>query len=121
MPTLLFSLRGVPEDEAYEIKELLDRHEINYYETSAGNWGISLPALWLTSIDELDKAQKLLSKYHLERASVQRENYEQLKKEHKNKRLLDTVIDKPVKFLIYLAAIAFILYLYARMLFEFGL
>jgi len=121
MPTLLFSLRGVPDDESYEVKELLSSHEIDYYETSAGNWGISMPALWLSNTDELEKAQMLLDEYQQQRAITQRKNYEQLKKERKNKRLIDVIIEKPLRLLIYLAAIAFILYLYLRMLFEFGL
>jgi len=120
MPTLLFSLRGVPDDEAYEIKEILDTHEINYYETSAGNWGISMPSLWLTDTGELEKAQALLNEYHHQRTTVQREKYKELKKEHKNKRFIDVIFDNPVKLTIYLATIAFILYLYAKMLFEFG-
>jgi len=121
MPTLLFSLRGVPTDESNEIKDLLDDHEINYYETSAGNWGISMPALWLPNNDELDTAQKLLHEYQTQRAITQRKIYEQLKKDRKNKRLLDVFIENPFKFLTYLAAIAFIIYLYPRMLEEFGL
>ena len=42
MPLQLFNLRGVPEDEAEDIRQLLDEHEIEFYETSAGNWGVSL-------------------------------------------------------------------------------
>lgn len=121
MPTLLFSLRGVPDDESYEIKELLTSHEINYYETSAGNWGISMPALWLNNTDELEKAQKLLDEYQQQRTISQRENYEQLKREKKDKHLIDVIIEKPLRLLIYMAAIGFILYLYVKMLFEFGL
>lgn len=121
MTTLLFSLRGVPDDEAYEIKELLDTHEINYYETSAGNWGISMPALWLANTDELEKANKILNEYHTQRAITQRENYEQLKRERKNRRFVDVMTNNPIKLLIYLIAIVFILYLYPKMLFELGL
>ena len=121
MPTLLFSLRGVPADETDEIKELLDKHEINYYETSAGNWGVSMPALWLPNNDELDNAQNLLNEYHTQRAITQRNIYQQLKRDKKNKRLFDVFIENPFKFLTYLLAIAFIIYLYPRMLEEFGL
>jgi len=121
MAILLFSLRGVPNDEHFEIKDLLDEHEINYYETSAGNWGISMPALWLKNEDQLEEAQKLLSEYHHQRALTQRRIYQDLKNERKNKRLIDVIIENPVRFLIYIAAIAFIIYLYPKMLFEFGL
>lgn len=123
MPTLLFSLRGVPDDEANEIRALLTEHDIHYYETSAGNWGISMPALWLSDKDrdEMDTAQQLLDAYHHHRAITQRENYIQLKKEGKNKSLIDVILEQPFKCLIYLAAIVFIGYLYFRMLAEFGL
>ena len=121
MAILLFSLRGVPDDESFEIQNLLDEHEINYYETSAGNWGISMPALWLKNDDQLEKAQHLLNEYHTERAITQREIYQELKKERKNKGIFDSFIENPLKFFIYIAAIAFIIYLYPKMLFEFGL
>ncbi len=121
MPKLLYSLRGVPEDEIFEIKQLLDENEIHYYETSAGNWGISMPGLWLNNSDELEKAQSLLTEYHQQRAISQRQHYEELKQAHKNRSIVDVFLEKPIRFLIYIGAIAFILYLYIRMLFEFGL
>lgn len=118
MPTLLFSLRGVPNDESDEIRDLLDTHKINYYETSAGNWGISMPALWLTNTNELQEAQSLLNAYHQQRAISQRQNYIQLKKDQKNS---PSFTKKSFQFLIHMMAIAFILYLSIKMLFEFGL
>ncbi len=81
MSTLLFSLRGVPEDEANEIRILLTENNIDYYETSAGNWGISMPALWLVNNAKLNEAKQLLYDYHQQRAIRQREIYKQLKKE----------------------------------------
>ncbi len=121
MAILLFSLRGVPDDEAFEIKDLLDTHNVVYYETSAGNWGISMPALWLKNEEQLKSAQKLLNEYHNQRAITQREIYLTLKKEQKNKGIFNAFIENPIKFFIYIAAIAFIIYLYPKMLFEFGL
>lgn len=121
MSTLLFSLRGVPDDEAFEIRELLTSNNIDYYETSAGNWGISMPALWIRDNEDLHYAQTLLNEYHIHRARTQREINDQLKKQHNNKQLIDVFTEKPLRLILYLAAIAFILYLYVRMLSEFGL
>ena len=45
MSKLLFRLRHVPEDEAEEVRALLEQNSIEFFETFAGNWGISLPAL----------------------------------------------------------------------------
>ena len=118
MSTLLFSLRNVPDDEADEIKSLLTVNDIDYYETSAGNWGASIPALWLKNDDELLEAQQLLNTYHQERAITQREIYQQQKKSQKNTSLFFNNFPKRIT---YLAASLFILYLYIQMLTEFGL
>ena len=56
MPVKLFSLRGVPDDEADEIRALLAQHAIDYYETPPGNWGVSMPAIWLPDDSELARA-----------------------------------------------------------------
>ena len=120
MSTLLFSLRGVPEDEAYEIRELLTANNIDYYETSAGNWGISMPALWIRDNKDLDEAQQLLNEYHQTRAIEQQKIYQQLKNEGKNKQIIDVFIEKPLRFIIYIGAVAFVLYIYIKMLSEFG-
>lgn len=120
MSILLFSLRGVPEDEADEIRDLLTKNNLDYYETSAGNWGISMPAIWLKNTDDLNTAQQLLGEYHHYRAITQREIYNQLKKTRQNKRLIHSIIEKPLQFICYLAIISFIFYLSVKIIFEFG-
>jgi hypothetical protein len=120
MSKLLFSLRGVPNDEAMEIRVLLTENNIDYYETSPGNWGISMPALWITNNEELDQAQNLLDEYHLHRAITQREIYHQLKKAGKHKRLIDALIEKPIQSIVYFSVSALIIYIYFKMLYQFG-
>ncbi|MGK0318613.1 MAG: hypothetical protein ACI9JP_000792, partial [Granulosicoccus sp.] len=39
MPTLVFRLRNVPEDEADDVRMLMNENDFDWYETSAGNWG----------------------------------------------------------------------------------
>lgn len=36
---ILFRLSGVPDDEADDVRMLLTDNAIDFYETSAGNWG----------------------------------------------------------------------------------
>ena len=67
MSVLLFRLNGVPDDEANDIRELLDNNDLSYYETSAGKWGISTAAIWLIDEDQLQKAQLLIEEYEKER------------------------------------------------------
>ena len=41
MTTLLLNLRQVPDDEAEEVRALLNEHRIAFYETTPSLWGIS--------------------------------------------------------------------------------
>lgn len=121
MAILLFSLRGVPEDEAYEVRELLSKHEINFYETSAGNWGVSMPALWLRDNSELKKARQLLDEYQQQRQLTQRQLYLERKQAGQSKTLFNSCREKPLLFMAYLAVLVAVVYVSIRLLFELGL
>lgn len=121
MAILLFSLRGVPEDEAYEVRELLSKHEINFYETSAGNWGVSMPALWLRDDSKLEKARQLLDEYQQQRQIIQRQLYLARKQAGQNKTLFNSFTEKPLLFMAYLAVLLLVVYVSIRFLFELGL
>ena len=79
MSALLFKLRNVPEDEADDIRQLLDDNNIAFYETTAGNWGISMPAIWVQHDTELAKAKSLVSDYQQKRAVEARQAYEDMR------------------------------------------
>ena len=122
MATLLFSLRGVPEDEAEEVRELLTEHNVDFYETNAGNWGgVSMPALWLRNDDELVKARQLLDVYQVQRATQAREHYLQLKAAGQHLTFFKSLKERPIQLLIYLGGIALTIYVSIRVLFELGL
>lgn len=111
MSKLLFKLRGVPEDEADDIRELLTENEIDFYETSPGNWGFSMPGIWLNDEGQFKNAQALIDVYQEERVVRVREEYAQLKREGKNRTFLDWVKEKPASFIFYLLIIGAVLYL----------
>ncbi len=117
MSLLLFSLRGVPDDEADEVRELLTEQAIDFYETPAGNWGVSMPALWLKDESELEKAHSLLNTYQQQRAIIQRELYLQTKP----KTLLQAFIARPSLYSVYFLAMGLVVYASIRLLFELGL
>ncbi len=110
MPEMLVNLRGVPEDEVSEIIQLLTDNEISFYETPPGNWGISMPALWVREEAEKQKALPLLENYQLNRAAKARDAYEHLKNSGKQKSALQNLLDNPFKKIIYLSFIAVILF-----------
>ena len=111
MPVRLFDLRGVPDDEAEEIRSLLTNHKIEFYETSAGNWGISVPAIWLHDDTHFEQAKQLIAGYQEERFSKARSEYTQLKREGRDRTIVDVVREDPVRFIIYLAIVLFVLVL----------
>ncbi len=77
MSVLLFKLNGVSDDEAQEVRELLNSHHFDYYETDAGRFGISLAALWLKDESQADSAKQVLQQYQDQRTARMREQREQ--------------------------------------------
>jgi hypothetical protein len=110
MPTQLFNLRGVPEDEADDVRDLLAAHGIDFYETPAGNWGVSSPALWVRDDARLTEAKALIETYQAQRAARAREDYRRLKREGRQRTVLDSVREAPLRFIIYVAFIFLVLY-----------
>ena len=118
MSKILFRLRNVPDDEAEEVRALLDSHHIDYYETSAGNWGISMPALWIKDENQYDEAKRLLDDYQEARSFRVREEYARLKREGKNKTVMDSLKENPVLFIAYVLIVFALLYLPFKLIME---
>lgn len=111
MAVLLFRLNGVPEDEAQDIRALLDENHIDYYETDSGRWGISLAAIWLRDESRLQRARELIDAYQQRRFALARTAYEEKKAAGELETMLGRAMRDPLRFLLYLAAILLILYL----------
>lgn len=111
MARLLFKLNGVPDDEAEDIRALLDEARIDYYETSAGRWGISLAAIWLRDESQWQQATGLIDHYQQERFQRARGEYERLVREGKAETQWDRLRRQPLRSLLYLLAILAVIYL----------
>lgn len=72
MAQLVFRLKNVPEQEADEIRQLLTEHDIDFYETSAGRWQISMAGIWVRDKAQIDKAKTLIAEDQLARAQSAR-------------------------------------------------
>lgn len=68
MAVLLFKLRGVPEDEADEVRERLATHDFDTYETQEGFWRLGEPAIWLRDPEQFTAARRVIDAYQAERA-----------------------------------------------------
>jgi hypothetical protein len=110
MPVRLFNLRGVPDDESEDIRNLLTENQINFYETSAGNWGISAPGIWLANEEQQAQAKALIATYQAERSAKQRAIYDQLKREGNHRTFWTLLREEPIKIIAYIGIVLVILY-----------
>jgi len=120
LPILLFNLKGVPDDEAEEIRALLNSNGIDFYETPAGNWAASVPAIWLNDESQGPQARLLIDRYQRERLIRARAEYAQLRKEGKHRTILDLIRENPIRLIVYLAAIAAVVYFSTKPFMDIG-
>lgn len=73
MAKLLLNLYRVPDDEADEVRALLDEHAIEYYETAPNRWGISHGGIWVTHDADVAGAKALFATYQVQRAEHARQ------------------------------------------------
>ena len=110
MAIRIFNLRGVPDDEADEIRALLSEQEIDFYETPAGSWGMSMPSLWLKDESQSVQARQLLEDYQRQRQQQVQADYERLKQQGGQRRVFDMIREEPIRYLLYLIIIAVVIY-----------
>ncbi|MCC6915708.1 DUF6164 family protein [Nitrosomonas sp.] len=111
MAKLLFRLRNVPEDEIEEVHALLNEHQIDFYETSAGNWGISMPALWVRDEIQYPQARALLDAYQADRSVRIRAEYARLKQAGRHQTVFSRFRENPFAFIAYLFVVYALVYL----------
>ena len=111
MPVQIFNLRNVPDDEAEEVRQLLVAHRIEHYETPAGRWGMSSPALWITDDDQRKHVTDLIAQYQQQRALAARQRYEEQKAQGQHLTLWGLVKLHPLRYVAALLAIGFIMLL----------
>lgn len=102
----LFNFRNVPDDEAAEVRALLDEHAIAYYETPPSRWGISMGAIWLSDAADYPHARALLDEYQADRSRRMRAAYAAAKANGEIETLATRFRRRPVEILIYLLGAA---------------
>lgn len=111
MTTLLFKLKGVPDSEADQVRELLTENDIDFYETPPNMWGISMEAIWIRDDSLLEKARPLINEYQKKLQQQAKEEYLELKQQGKAPSLWSRCKDDPMQFIVFTLIIAVILYL----------
>ena len=110
MAKLIFKLKSVSYDEADDIKNLLTENKIAFYESPAGNWEISMHALWLNDEAQYTQAKKLIDEYQVKRSQHIRLETQQKIDQGEYETFIQRLFNKPIQFFIPLAIIIFILY-----------
>lgn len=118
MARIFFRLRLVPDDEAEDVRQLLDDSHIPWYETSAGRWGVSFPAIWVTEDDDLPRAKELLAQYQANRLERIRAEQQSRAENGESETLISRILQRPVQGFGILIVIAVIVYFSIRPFFS---
>lgn len=114
MARLLLNLRGVPEDEADDVRALLDGRGIAYYETRPGPLHITAGAIWVRHDADYPIARSVMSDYQSRRAEEARREHERRVREGTAETLLSSVRRRPLPTVLYLGVIVALLYFAIR-------
>ena len=75
MSRLLMNLRNVPDDEAADVRAMLDAQGIAFYETRPSMWGVSAGGIWVTDDAAFSEARRAMDDYQRQRSMRARADY----------------------------------------------
>lgn len=113
MSKLLMNLRNVPDDEAADVRAMLDQHRINYYETQPSRWGISFGGIWVKEATDFAEAKRLMADYQAGRQQRARDEYETALREGRAETFLSVLRKDPARVALTVLGILFMLALLA--------
>jgi hypothetical protein len=67
MSKLLLNLKMVLDDEADDVRAMLEEHDIAFYETAPSRWGISYGGIWVQEDGDIGRAKQLMADYQQRR------------------------------------------------------
>lgn len=107
MAKLLLNLRNVPDDEADEVRTLLDDHDIEHYDTPAGFWNISLGGIWVREDAAFAEAKRLMAEYQAQRATRVRAENEAARRDGTAGTFMTVLRNEPLRVLSAVLGIIF--------------
>jgi hypothetical protein len=113
MSRLLLNLRHVPDDEADDVRAMLDANRIAYYETEPSMWGISAGGIFVKDDGDIDRAKRLMSEYQARRQARVRAEYAAAREAGTAETFWTVLRTDPLRVLLALLGIAFLLGLVA--------
>lgn len=111
MAKMIFRLNNVPDEEADAVRELLRDHEVDFYETSAGKFGISVAGIWLNDESQVPRARQLIEKFQASHSAHMRQAWQESVERGEADTFWRRLRREPVRILLFLVAVAVILYI----------
>lgn len=111
MAKLLLNLRLATDDEAADIRELLDAHGVDWYETQPGFWGISAGGIWLRDLQRVVEVKQLLDAYQKQRVARVRAELEAARREGTAATFWSALKADPLRMSLQLAAVVLLIVL----------
>ena len=109
MPKLLLNLHGVPDDEADDVRVLLDAKRIAFYETKPSFWGISYGGIWVTEDADFAAAKRAFDDYERERSIRVRAEYAAAKRAGTAETIASVLRDDPLRVVMTVLGILIVL------------
>lgn len=119
MAKLIFRLNHVPEPEADAVRSLLDEHDIEFYETHEGRWGLSVAAIWLKDNNDFSEARALIDEFQKQHTAKMRDEFNSEKAAGRVPTMWAILRTRPLMFILYWALIIFILFVSTVPVFRF--
>lgn len=113
MSKLLLNLRNVPDDEADDVRALLDANHIAYYETRPGPWNISVGGIWVREDDAVAEARRLMAAYQLQRGERARAAHAEALRDGTAETFWSQLREEPARVVLAVLGILFALSLVA--------
>ncbi len=109
MSNLLMNLRNVPDDEADDVRAMLDTRGIAFYETRPSMWGVSAGGIWVTEDASFADARRAMDDYQRQRAVSARADYAAAKREGTAETFFSLLRAQPARVLLSILGILFAL------------
>lgn len=109
MAKLLLNLRNAPDDEADDVRALLDVKGIAFHETTPSIWGLSAGGIWVTDDADFAAARIAFDDYERERSIRVRAEYAAAKRDGTAETFASVLRDDPLRVAMILLGILVVL------------
>ena len=113
MSKLLLNLRNVPDDEADDVRAILEAQRIAFYETTPSPWGISAGGIWVTEDADFADAKRAFDDYEQQRSVRVRAEYAAAKRAGTAETFISVLRADPLRVVMILLGILIVLGLVA--------